>query len=123
MVHTTKSRHSVNYGTAKVNGFGVLRSVLEKACTKAGCGLGEFTVLSPQVDPYRFDTSTGHRDGQWLAAHFERLVGQNKKIHWRGLHYVLVSTTGLTKPNGEQYLNDDANWTWLIDTAGKAARC
>jgi len=122
MVHTTKSRHSVNYGTAKVNGFGVLRSVLEKACTKAGCGLGEFTVLSPQVDPYRFDTSTGHRDGQWLAAHFERLVGQNKKIHWRGLHYVLVSTTGLTKPNGEQYLNDDANWTWLIDTAGKAAR-
>ena len=122
MVHTTKSRHSVNYGTAKVNGFGVLRSVLEKACTKAGCGLGEFTVLSPQVDPYRFDTSTGRRDGQWLAAHFERLVGQNKKIHWRGLHYVLVSTTGLTKPNGEQYLNDDANWTWLIDTAGKAAR-
>jgi hypothetical protein len=105
-----------------VNGYGVLRSVLQKACLKAGCGLGTLTVLSAQVDPYRLDTPSGHRDGQWLAEHFNRLVGRNKRIHWRGLHYVLVSTTDLTKPNGEPYLNDDANWTWLIDTAGKAAR-
>jgi hypothetical protein len=99
-----------------------LRAVLEAACTKSGCGLGELTVLSAQVDPYRLDTPSGHRDGQWLAEHFNHLVSRNKKLHWRGLHYVLVSTPGIVKPNGEPYLNDDANWTWLIDTAGKAAR-
>jgi hypothetical protein len=99
-----------------------LRAVLEAACKKIDCGLGELTVLSAQVDPYRLDTPAGHRDGQWLADHFNRLVGRNKKIHWRGLHYVLVSTTAIVKPNGEPYRNDDANWTWLIDTAGKAAR-
>jgi hypothetical protein len=105
-----------------VNGFGALRSILETACTKAKCGLGELTVLSAQVDPYRLDTPSGHRDGRWLAEHFNALIARTRKIHWRGLHYVLVSTPGVVKPNGEPYLNDDVNWTWLIDTAGKAAR-
>jgi hypothetical protein len=101
---------------------GALRAILEAACKKTHSGLGDLTVLSAQVDPYRLDTLSAHRDGQWLAHHFNRLVDPTKKIHWRGLHYVLVSTTGIIKPNGELYLNDDANWTWLIDTAGKAAR-
>src|SRR5262249_56354770 len=51
---------------APVNGFGALRSVLEKACTMAECGLSDLTVLSAQVDPYRLDTPSGHRDGKWL---------------------------------------------------------
>jgi hypothetical protein len=125
----SQAKKSSHHGTSthqasltSINGFGPLRSVLEKACTKAECSFGDLTVLSAQVDPYRLDTPSGHRDGQWLAEHFNRLVGQNRQIHWRGLHYVLVSTTGIIKPNGEPYLNDDANWTWLIDTAGKAAR-
>ena len=101
---------------------GALRAILEAACKKTHRPLGDLTVLSAQVDPYRLDTPSGHRDGQWLADHFNRLVGQNKQIHWRGLHYVLVSSTAIVKPNGELYRNDDANWTWLIDTAGKAAR-
>jgi hypothetical protein len=99
-----------------------LRAILEAACDKTDSSLGELTVLSPQVDPYRLDTPSGHRDGRWLAEQFNQLVGRNRQIHWRGVHYVLVSTTALVKPNGEPYLNDDANWTWLIDTAGKAAR-
>src|SRR5262249_15440040 len=40
----------------------------------------------------------------------------------RGLHYLLVSTTGLTKPNGQPYLNNDKDWTWLLEGAGKSAR-
>src|SRR5262245_41469837 len=107
---------------APVNGFGALRSVLEKACTMAECGLSDLTVLSAQVDPYRLDTPSGHRDGKWLAEHFDRLVGRSKKIHWRGLHYVLVSTGGLVKPNGAVFVNDEDNWIWLQNTAGKAAR-
>src|SRR5262249_44766185 len=99
-----------------------LRAILEAAAARADCALGDLTVLSPQVDPYRLDTPSSHRDGQWLAEHFHRLVPRNKRIHWRGLHYVLVSTTAIIKPNGELYVNDDVNWSWLIDTAGKAAR-
>ena len=49
------------------NGYGVLRSVLERARREAGCSLSDLTALSAQVDPYRLDTPAGHRDGQWLA--------------------------------------------------------
>jgi hypothetical protein len=105
-----------------VNGYGSLRSVLEKACAKTGTNLGDLTVLSIAVDPYRLDTDARHRDGQWVAKWLDRLVAPAKQIHWRGLHYLLVSTTGLTKPDGTPYQNNDAEWTWLIDVAGKAGR-
>jgi hypothetical protein len=63
-----------------------------------GCSLSDLTVLSAQVDPYRLDTPSGHRDGQWVAEHLNRLVGGTKRIHWRGLHYVLVTPGNLIKP-------------------------
>ena len=114
------STHQASLTT--VNGFGALRSVLEKACSKTGVRLDDLTVLSTRVDPYRLDTDAGHRDGQWIAEQLDRLVASGKRIHWRGLHYLLVSTTGLTKPNGKPYQNNDEDWTWLIDVAGKAGR-
>jgi hypothetical protein len=109
-------------GSGTVNGYGALRSVLEAASAEVGCSLTDLTVLSAQVDPYRLDTPSGHRDGQWVAEQLNRWIGRTKEIHWRGLHYVLVSTSGLIKPNGERYRNDDENWTWLQSGAGKAAR-
>ena len=108
--------------TPSVNGFGVLRSVLEVARGKAGCGLGELTVLSAQVDPYRLDTPSGHRDGKWLVDQLDRTIGRRRRIHFRGIHYVLVSSTSIIKPNGEIYRNTDDDWTWLVNVAGKAAR-
>jgi hypothetical protein len=107
---------------SSINGFGALRSILEKNSRKAGCSLGDLTVLSAQVDPYRLDTASGHRDGRWIAEQLDRLVARTKKIHWRGLHYTLVSTSGLVKPDSQPYLNTNDDWTWLADTAGKAAR-
>jgi hypothetical protein len=104
------------------NGFGVLRSVLESARQEAGCGLSDLTVLSAQVDPYRLDTPSGHRDGAWLAKQFNRLVKRGKKIHWRGLHYVIVVKGNIRKPDGEVFRNDDDDWVWLSSVAGKAAR-
>jgi hypothetical protein len=99
-----------------------LRAVVEKAAAKTKTSLAALTVLSTAVDPYRLDTDAGHRDGSWIAEQLNQLLAPGKKIHWRGLHYLLVSTTSLTKPNGETYKNIDEDWTWLIDTAGKAAR-
>jgi len=106
-----------------VNGFGALRSVLELASDETGFALGDLTVLSAQVDPYRLDTPAGHRDGRWVAGQLRRaLKSSAAKIHWRGLHYAIVSQGAVRKPNGEPYLNNDDNWTWLVNNAGKSAR-
>jgi hypothetical protein len=103
-------------------GNGALLRVLEDARRELRCGRNKLTVLSTQVDPYRLDTPAGHRDGAWLAEQLDRAVGAERRIHWRGLHYAIVAAGDIRKPNGEIYRNDDANWTWLANSAGKAAR-
>ena len=50
------------------------------------------------------------------------MLGITKPIHLRGLHYALVSSTSLTKPNGTRYLNNADDWEWLQVEASKAAR-
>jgi len=83
----------------------------------------DLTVLSAQVDPYRLDTPAGHRDGRWVAEHLRRALKRSTaKIHWRGLHYAIVSLGDVRKPNGEPYANNDDDWTWLVNNAGKSAR-
>ena len=42
-----------------------------------------------------------------------------RKIHNRGLHYMLL---GQVKPNGREYENTEADWKWLSDRVSKAAR-
>jgi hypothetical protein len=106
----------------RVNGYGALRSVLETACEKQGCGLGNLTVLSAQVDPYRLDTPAGHRDGKWVLKQFKRVLKKGARIHWRGLHYAIVVLGNVRKPDGEIYRNTDEDWEWLSTVAGKAAR-
>ncbi|TVR05826.1 MAG: hypothetical protein EA385_17275 [Salinarimonadaceae bacterium] len=101
---------------------GTLKLILDRARTEIKCGRNQLTVLSPQVDPYRMDTPAGHRDGEWLAEQLDRAVGGVRRIHWRGLHYALVSTASTLKPNGEIYRNTDEDWTWLVSGPGKAAR-
>jgi hypothetical protein len=116
-IHPPKSQHP-----AAVNGCGLLRAVLETASQKTGRSLSDLTVLSAQVDPYRLDTPSGHRDGSWLAKQLDRAIGKQRRIHWRGLHYALVARGNVVKPNGETFLNNDDDWTWLANVAGKAAR-
>jgi hypothetical protein len=98
-----------------------LRARIEAEARGARLPLADLTVLDKKVDPYRQDTPAGHRDGAWLAEQMERLAIV-APIHLRGLHYALVSSTSLTKPNGERYLNDADNWEWLQVEASKAAR-
>jgi hypothetical protein len=114
MSHTSKAK--------PINGFGVLRSILEGARLEIDCSLNDLTVLSAQVDPYRLDTPSGHRDGKWLVDQLDRAIGRRRRIHFRGIHYVLVSSTSIIKPNGEIYRNTDDDWTWLVNVAGKASR-
>jgi hypothetical protein len=74
-----------------------------------GTDANDLTVGSIQSDPFRVDTPTNHKVGQWLKAH----VPTGRKIHSRGLHYLLVSTPGLKRPDGKPYLNDKDCWDWL----------
>jgi hypothetical protein len=119
---TTRLHRDLVEPAVKLNGHGVLRAIIENARDKHGFSLTQLTVLSIQVDPYRIDTTSGHRDGAWVAHHLNRLVGRTKKIHWRGLHYVIVAKGNIRKPNGEIFRNTEDDWTWLSAVAGKAAR-
>jgi hypothetical protein len=94
-----------------------LRATLEAAVAEDGYSLKDLTVLAPQNDPFRVDTPSGHRDGEWLAVQAEKLG--DRRIHLRGLHYMVL---GETKPDGKPYTNTDADWLWLSGKAGKAAR-
>ena len=98
-----------------------LRPTLEAACEEAGLGLGALTVLAAQNDPFRVDTPSGHRDGEWLAVHAAELGLGDRVIHLRGLHYMLVSGE-VVKPNGDPYRNNETDWVWLQNSAAKAAR-
>jgi hypothetical protein len=111
-------------GSDTVNGgeWGVLRTVIDGAAAEHDLSLKELTVLSNSVDPYRLDTPANHRDGKWLAEQFSRLVGEDRRIHWRGLHYALAMAGGIRKPDGAIYVNDDDNWSWLADKASRAAK-
>ncbi|MBJ7610869.1 MAG: hypothetical protein JF924_00970 [Candidatus Dormibacteraeota bacterium] len=79
----------------------------------------ELTVLATQNDPFRIDTPARHRDGEWLALTARELGLGDRKIHLRGLHYMVL---GRPKPDGQPYTNTEEDWTWLAEDAGKAAR-
>ena len=93
-------------------------STLRSIIKSASGSLDSNTVMSAITDPYRIDTEANHRDAKWLADAFAQ--GKLVQIHCRGLHYTIVSLPELRKPNGEPYLNDVDNWTWLQRVAGAA---
>jgi hypothetical protein len=119
---TPGTEGDMTMGKAALQSVNVLRKILEIACAKQKASLTDLTVLSANVDPYRLDTDAGHRDGAWLAAQLNKLYGSASRIHWRGLHYAIVADGKIKKPNGEIYLNTEADWIWLSEGAGKAAR-
>ncbi len=102
--------------SANPNGSGPLRAELE-AAMEDGYKMKDLTVLSPQRDPFRLDTASKHRDGEWLADQAARLPQDT--IHLRGLHYAVL---GETKPDGKPYVNTEEDWVWLSEKAAKAAR-
>jgi hypothetical protein len=93
-----------------------LRQALE---SETGTSLKDLTVLATQNDPFRVDTPARHRDGEWLAITARELGLGNRRIHLRGLHYMVL---GRPKPDGTPYTNTEADWLWLSGDAGKAAR-
>jgi hypothetical protein len=110
------------------NGSGPLRKVLATAISKAALNdvsatLSDYTVLSPQNDPYRLDLPDNHRNGAWFAEVVARLVPEDDSVHLRGLHYRLAAAADVIRPdNGLPYINTDEAWIWLTTKAAKAGR-
>jgi hypothetical protein len=98
---------------------GPLRSLLEETAAEHDVPMKALTVLANQNDPFRVDTPAGHRDGAWLAMTARELGLGDRRIHLRGLHYMVL---GRPKPDGSPYTNTEEDWTWLSAVAGKAAR-
>ena len=53
--------------------------------------------------------------------HAERLGLGQRRVHLRGLHYMMVAGE-VAKPDGLPYTNTEEDWTWLVMHAAKAAR-
>jgi hypothetical protein len=98
-----------------------LSRVIEAAAQTENWSLKDLTVLAPQNDPFRFDTPSGHRDGVWFAEQLSRFVAA-RRIHLRGLHYLLVAAASVLKPNGMPYINIATDYAWFGERASKAAR-
>jgi hypothetical protein len=99
-----------------------LRQALDAAIAESNgrkLSMKDLTVLAPQNDPFRLDTQANHRDGEWLAFTAQELGLGDRKIHLRGLHYMVI---GRPKPDRTPYTNTDADWLWLSGGCGKAAR-
>ena len=86
-------------------GTGKLHAEIAAAAEQNGVSITRLTVLSTRLDPYRRDTTDGHRDGQWFADQIAPLP-PNKKIHLRGLFYRIVSAGDIRRPDGSLFIND-----------------
>lgn len=93
----------------------------EKARTRLG--LGDLTVLSNAVDPYRLDTKANHIKGQWFRDQMERagLFRTAATYHNRGIHYAVVSLGDARLPEGSPYINNFDCWMYL-QSASNIAR-
>lgn len=105
---------------------GRLRSVIEAAKRESGLSLADLTALATQHDPYRHDTASGHRDGEWFKVQLDHALqagGRTReRLHLRGIHYAIISRGDVLKPNGEPYRNTGEDWYWLQTFPSKSAR-
>jgi hypothetical protein len=113
--------HNGNPWAAHI-GSSPLGQLMLREVEASGLALDELSVLGVHRDPFRLDTPGKHKIGYWLGEQFNRLVPDERTIHWRGFHYVLVSAGDVVKPNGRPYENSFKDYTWLGEVASKAAR-
>ncbi len=77
-------------------------------------------ALSPQNDPFYVGAPRQLEKGQWFARIYSAM-GSPSKCHIRRVHYWLVTTNSVPKPNGQPYQNTNNDWG-LLCLASKYAR-
>ena len=80
-------------------GTGKLYAEIAGAAAQRGASITRLPVLFFTADPYRRDTTDGHRDGRWFADQVA-LLPAGRKIHLRGLFYRIVTAGDVRRPDG-----------------------
>jgi hypothetical protein len=97
-------------------------SLLKKIASKAGLSPSEILALAPQNDPFYVGAKGQLQKGQWFAAVYHAMTGGAPlRVHTRRVHYWLVTTNAVAKPNGKPYENTQNDWG-LLCLAAKYAR-
>jgi hypothetical protein len=85
-------------------------------------GTDEVIALSEDNDPFYSGRPAHVKDGEWFAALWQRFgLSRGTGIHLRAIHYKLVVTADVSKPNGTPYVNTEKCWKYL-QAAAKCAR-
>lgn len=95
-------------------------STLKKIASRAGLSPSEILALAPQNDPFYVGAKGQLQKGQWFAAIY-KAMGSPPGCHTRRVHYWLVTTNAVPKPNGKPYENTQNDWS-LLCLAAKYAR-
>jgi hypothetical protein len=100
-----------------------LGKILTDLVCKARVTRQSLTVLSHSNDPFRLDSPSNHRNGEWLRDQMRKhkLLDRTSPIHNRGIHYTISSAGGVRRPDGSPFINSLECWEWL-EAVSKAAR-
>jgi hypothetical protein len=91
-----------------------------KAMAKSiGRPITELLALSVNADPFYAGVAARRRNAEWFAAIWADHGAAG--THLRRLHYQLVSSTALTRPDGSAYENTENDWQ-LLCAASLSAR-
>ena len=101
----------------KILGHADVRALSEQT----GRPIKDLIALARDNDPFIGDLPGGARTkwARWFADLWTRLNIPHG-AHLRRIHYVLVSTTRITLPDGQPYLNTYNCWKYLGDAATDA---
>ncbi len=95
-------------------------SLLKNLARKTGLPYRDLLALSPQNDPFYVGTPGQVEKGKWFEQIYS-LMGRPKNCHTRRVHYWLVTTNAIPKPDGKAYENTQNDWS-LLCLAAKYAR-
>jgi hypothetical protein len=91
---------------------------LKATARSIGRPVKDLLALAPNNDPFYAGVGFRRCAAEWFA----EIWKQHGELgsHLRRLHYRLVSTTSLCKPDGRPYNNTEGDWNFLIAASGAA---
>jgi hypothetical protein len=95
-------------------------SLLKRTAAKSNLSPHEILALAPQNDPFYVGAPRQVQKARWFEQIYS-LMGNPPNCHIRRVHYWLVTTKAISKPNGQQYENTQNDWC-LLTLAAKYAR-
>jgi hypothetical protein len=99
------------------SGYQTIRELISELGVR---GTVEVLALSEDNDPFYCGRPAHVADGEWFAALWQRF-GFSRGVHLRAIHYRLVVSADVSKPDDTPYRNTNECWKYL-QIAAKSAR-